>query len=167
MIKPIEDNSVFEVIKLMNENVAKHNAVGYKRNEAAWIAFFLDVVKKQKDGDPNYFAVGEYKDNKLIGFLLATTFNSYYNGVTTMDVKDCIMHESLSTPFTVTKLFDAMIAHTKTHGGTRWRADSIRSEHNSHQYAKLLNVKYGAELYFSVHGEINMDKNKKEVEQHG
>jgi len=154
MIKPIEDNGVFEAIKLMNESIKNHNDVGYERNEAEWITFFLHIVRKQKEGDPNYFAVGEYKDEQLIGFLLATSFRCYYNGLYTMDVKDCIVNEFWSTPFTVTKLFDAMIAHTKTHGGTRWRADSIRSHHNSQQYAKLLKIKYGADTYYSVHGEI-------------
>lgn len=154
MIKPIEDNSVFEAIKLMNKTVRDHNQVRYERNEATWISFFLDIVKRQKEGDPNYLAVGEYKDNKLIGFLLATTFKSYYNGVYTMDVKDCITDDSCSTVFTVTKLFDAMLTHTKTHGGTRWRADSIRTPNTSQQYAKILNKKYGAEIYYSVHGEI-------------
>ena len=76
MIKPIEDNSVFEAITLMNKTVQNHNQVRYERNEATWISFFLDIVKRQKDGDPNYFAVGEYKDDQLVGFLLATTFKS-------------------------------------------------------------------------------------------
>lgn len=155
MIKYIEDNDVFEAIQLMDKSTKENTYGGYERNEAVWISFFLNIVAKQKEGSPHYLAVGEYKDNKLIGFLIASTFKSYYNNYYTMDVKDCIVDKDAATPFTVTKLFDAMIQHTKSHGGLKWRADSIRAEEHSEKYVKLLNLKYGAEIYYSAHGKIN------------
>tara|TARA_R100000231_G_C5200046_1_gene127107 strand:- start:36 stop:518 length:483 start_codon:yes stop_codon:yes gene_type:complete len=160
MIKKIGDNDVFEAIQLMNKSTEENTYGGYDRNEAAWISFFLEVVAKQKEGNPHYLAIGEYKDNKLIGFLLASTYNSYYNNICTMDVKDCIVNKDLATAFTVTKLFDTMLDHVKSHGGLRWRADSIRAREHSEQYVKLLKVKYGAEIYYSAHGIIKENKNE-------
>ena len=113
MIKLIEDNDVFEAIKLMNKSTEENTYGGYERNEAIWISFFLNIVAKQKENNPHYIAIGDYKDNKLIGFLLASTFKSYYNNIYTMDVKDCIVDKDTATPFTVTKLFDAMIQSCK------------------------------------------------------
>jgi hypothetical protein len=74
-----------------------------------------------------------------------------------MDVKDCIVDKDTATPFTVTKLFDAMINHVKSHGGSRWRADSIRMIEHSENYVNLLKLKYGAEAYYSAHGIINQE----------
>lgn len=165
MIKRIEDNDVFEAIQLMNKSTTENTYGGYERNEAVWISFFLNIVAKQKEGNPHYLAVGEYKDGKLIGFILASTFRSYYNNCYTMDVKDCIVDKDTSNAFTVIKLFNAMIAHTKYHGGMRWRADSIRAEEHSEQYAKLLKIKYGAELYYSAHGKINQETNMNDILQ--
>ena len=165
MIRRIEDNDVFEAIQLMNKSTKENTYGGYERNEAVWISFFLDIVAKQKENNPHYLAIGEYKDGKLIGFLLASTFKSYYNNKYTMDVKDCIMDKDNSTGFTVTKLFDEMIAHTKYHGGIKWRADSIRAEEHSAKYAKLLKIKYGAELYYSAHGTINQEINMNNIQQ--
>lgn len=157
MIKKIEDNDVFEAIQLMNKSTKENSYGGFERNEAIWISFFLKIVAKQNENNPHYLAIGEYKDKKLIGFLLASTYNSYYNNICTMDIKDCIVDKDYATPFTVTKLFDAMLHHVKEHGGKKWRADSIRSIDHSEQYAKLLKSKYGAELYYSAHGEINYE----------
>ena len=157
MIKLIEDNDVFEAIKLMNKSTEENTYGGYERNEAIWISFFLNIVAKQKENNPHYIAIGDYKDNKLIGFLLASTFKSYYNNMYTMDVKDCIVDKDTATSFTVTKLFDAMINHVKIHGGSRWRADSIRMIEHSENYVNLLKLKYGAETYYSAHGIINQE----------
>jgi len=157
MIKLIEDNDVFEAIQLMDKSTKENTYGGYNRNEAVWISFFLNIVEKQKEGNPHYLAIGEYKNNTLIGFLLASTFVSYYNNEYTMDVKDCIVDKDEATPFTVTKLFDAMLNHTKTHGGLRWRADSIRMIEHSKNYVNLLKLKYGAEVYYSAHGIINKE----------
>ena len=162
MIKRIEDNDVFEAIQLMNKSTQENTYGGYERNEAVWISFFLNIVAKQKES-PHYLAIGEYQDGKLVGFLLASTFKSYYNNCYTMDVKDCIVNKDTASPFTVTKLFDEMIQHTKMHGGLRWRADSIRAEEHSEKYVKLLSKKYGADIYYSAHGEINMN----DIQQEG
>ena len=157
MIKQIEDNDVFEAIQLMNKSTKENTYGGYERNEAIWISFFLNIVAKQKENNPHYIAIGDYKDNKLIGFLLASTFKSYYNNMYTMDVKDCIVNKDTATSFTVTKLFDTMINHVKIHGGSRWRADSIRMVEHSENYVNLLKLKYGAETYYSAHGIINQE----------
>jgi len=165
MIKKIEDNDVFEAIQLMNKSTKENTYGGYERNEAMWISFFLNIVKKQKERDPNYLAIGEYDmpnaihsgengNKKLIGFILCNTFNSYYNGLCIMDVKDCIVDSQLSTPYTVIKLYNEMINHVKTHGGTRWRADSIRATNHTESYAKLLKLKFDANIYYSAHGKI-------------
>jgi len=62
-----------------------------------------------------------------------------------------------SNSFTVIKLFNAMLTHIKNNGGNRWRADSIRVGHHSRNYVKLLELKYGAEVYYSAHGRINQE----------
>ncbi len=165
MIKLIEDNDVFEAIQLMDKSTKENTYGGYERNEAVWISFFLNIVAKQKEDNPHYLAIGDYDNGKLIGFLLASTFKSYYNNRYTMDVKDCIINKDIGNAFTVIRLFNAMIEHTKYHGGMRWRADSIRAEKHSEQYTKLLKIKYGAELYYSAHGKINQEINMNNIQQ--
>ena len=171
MIKQLEDNDVFEAIQLMNKSTKENTYGGYERNEAVWISFFLDIVAKQKENNPHYLAIGEYSENtavhsgevsfkKLRGFLLATTFKSYYNDNIIMDVKDCIVDSSCSSPFVVTKLYDTMLQHVKTHGGHRWRADSIRAQEHSKNYVELLKLKYGAEIYYSAHGTLKETANE-------
>jgi hypothetical protein len=157
MIKILEDNSVFEAIQLMNKSTKENLYGGYERNETMWISFFMNIMLEQKKGNPNYLAIAEYNNDKLSGFLLASTFESYYNGNYIMDVKDCIVDKDNSTPFTVIKLFNYMIQHVKKHGGTRWRADSIRESIHSKNYVKLLQLKFGAEVYYSAHGIVSGD----------
>jgi hypothetical protein len=155
MIKLIEDNDVFKAIQLMNKSTQENTYGGYERNEAVWISFFLNIVAKQNEKDPHYLAIGKYiNDDELIGFILASTFRSYYNNSYIMDVKDCIVDKDKANAYTVTLLFNEMIRHVKKHGGTKWRADSIRATKDSEQYVKLLNKKYGAEIYYSAHGII-------------
>ena len=74
MIKPIEDNNVFEAITLMNKSTIDNQYKGYDRNEAAWISFFVDLVKKQKEGNPHVLVIGDYDKttNALKGFLSAS-----------------------------------------------------------------------------------------------
>ena len=72
-----------------------------------------------------------------------------------MDVKDCIVNlENKNNAFIVYRLFDAMIEHTKKHGGKHWRADSVRGESDSLRYGKLLAKRYDAKLNTSIRGVI-------------
>ena len=72
-----------------------------------------------------------------------------------MDVKDCIVDlEHRNNAYIVYKLFDAMIAHTKEHGGNHWRADSVRVKTDSNKYGKLLKRRYNAQIYASTRGII-------------
>ena len=71
------------------------------------------------------------------------------------DVKDCIVDlEHRNNAYIVYKLFDAMIAHTKEHGGNHWRADSVRVKTDSNKYGKLLKRRYNAQIYASTRGII-------------
>jgi len=153
MIKRLEDNNVFEAIQLMNKSTQENSYNNYTRNEANWISFLINMIDKQKD-NPNYLAIGNYKDNKLTGFLLAHTFISHYNNDPIMDVKDCIVDSDNSNAYTVIQLFDSMIEHIRKHKGKRWRADSIRNQEDTWKYAKLLKLKYNAELFYSAHGNV-------------
>ena len=155
MIKKIEDNNVLEAIQLMDKSV-KYNEYCYERNEAVWIKFFLSLVEKQKEGSPHAFVIGDYdNENKLRGFLSASTFVGYYTNEYVMDVKDCIVdHDHKNNAFVVYRLFDAMTAHVKEHGGKYWRADSIRSEQEAMNYGRFLQHRYDAKLHVSMKGVV-------------
>jgi len=161
MIKLIEDNNVFEAISLMNKSTEDNNYYGYERNEAVWIEYFLSLVKKQKEGSPHALVIGDYdKTNKLRGFLSALSFINYYNNQYVMDVKDCIVNHDYNNAFVVYRLFDAMIAHTKKHGGKHWRADSVRDENKAMEYGRFLQKRYNSKLHVSVRGEIQENKDE-------
>jgi len=156
MIKLIEDNNVYEAITLMNKTVTegKHNA--YERNEYVWIQAFLTLIEEQRKENPLVLVIGDYdKNNNLRGFLSAAAFNNYYDGLCVMDVKDCIVnHDYNNNAFVVYRLFDAMVAHVKKHGGKYWRADSIREEQEALDYGRFLQHRYNAKLHVSVRGEV-------------
>tara|TARA_S200002703_G_scaffold147739_1_gene143817 strand:- start:41 stop:514 length:474 start_codon:yes stop_codon:yes gene_type:complete len=154
MIKKIEDNDVFEAIQLMNKSTKDNEYYGYKRNESVWIQYFLSLVEKQKQGSFHDLVIGDYQDNKLRGFLSASTFSTYYTNEYVMDVKDCIVDHDYNNAYTVYRLFDAMIAHVKEHGGKHWRADSIRSEQEAMDYGRFLQRRYDAAIHVSVRGVI-------------
>jgi len=152
MIKLIEDNNVFEVLKLMNKST-EQNYYPFERNESRWITFLLNVIKEQNSNNPHYLAVGDYIDNKLKGFLLANSFVSHYNNSVIMDVKDCIIDSDNQNTYTVIRLYNYLMDHIRKHGGKRWRADSIRATED-YKYAKFLQLKYKADLFYSAHGTI-------------
>jgi hypothetical protein len=160
MIKLIEDNTVLDCIKLMDVSTKDKTFFGYDPNQAVWIRFFLDLVKRQKEKDPHTLVIGDYKDDKLRGFLSACTFVNYYNNTYTMDVKDCIVDHNYNNAFSIYRLFDYMIEHIKKHGGKNWRADSIRSGQEGIDYAKFLNKRYNTDTHVSVRGVIQENNNE-------
>jgi|TARA_E500000305_G_C4009753_1_gene232033 predicted RecB family nuclease len=155
MIKLLSNNDTFKVITLMNNYVdTGQNHIGLNRNEAAWIEFYLNILKEQNINNPHYFAAGDFEKDELRGFLLASTYSSHYNHEVIMDVKDCIVDLNYNTTYTVIRLFNSLMEHIKKYKGVRWRADSIRAEEHTKKYANLLKLKYNAEIYFSAHGKI-------------
>jgi len=159
MIKIIGDNDVLEAINLMNASVDMDKYRDKKRNEAAWINYFLDLVHKQKES-PHYLVIGDYVDNKLRGFLSASSYIDTYNLEYIMDVRDCIVDHNYNNAFTVYRLFDYMIKHIKKNGGNSWRADSIRPEEEGQAYAKFLAKRYNTKTHVSVRGVIQENKNE-------
>jgi hypothetical protein len=161
MIKLIEDNDVVEAINLMNVSVNMEDYKDRKRNEAVWISYFLSLIKKQKEGSPHALVIGDYaKDNQLRGFLSAASFVDFYNNTYIMDVKDCIVDHNYNNAFTVYRLFDYMIDHTKKNGGSSWRADSIRPEEEGKAYAKFLGKRYNTKTHVSVRGMIQENEDE-------
>lgn len=155
MIRKIEDNNVFEAIELMNKSTKDYKYFGYNRNESIWIQYFLSLVEKQKAKNPHALVIGDYVDDKLRGFLSAETFSNYYNNEWIMDVKDCrVDHDHKNNAYVVYRLFNAMIAHVKEHGGKHWRADSIHSEQEAMNYGRFLQRRYNAAIHTSVRGVI-------------
>jgi len=159
MIKIIGDNDVLEAINLMNASVDMNKYKDKKRNEAAWITYFLDLVYKQKES-PHYLVIGDYVGNKLRGFLSASSYVDTYNLEYIMDVRDCIVDHNYNNAFTVYRLFDYMIDHIKKNGGNSWRADSIRPEKEGQAYAKFLAKRYNTKTHVSVRGVIQENKNE-------
>jgi len=152
MIKKIEDNDVFEAIKLMKKYTDDNPAFGYDYNEAVWIKYFLSIVEKQ---DAHNIAIGDYNKGKLKGFLTASAFINYYNNQWVMDVKDCVVDiDNKNNAFIVYRLFDYMIKHIKKHGGKHWRADSIRTEEDAIKYSRFLQKRYNSVMNISVRGVI-------------
>jgi len=154
MIKKIEDNDVYEAIQLMDKSTKDNEYFGYDRNEAVWIKYFLSIVEEQRKGNPHALVIGDYKEGKLRGFLSALAFSNYYTDEWVMDVKDCIVDHDHNNAFVVYRLFDAMIAHVKQHGGKHWRADSVRGEQEALDYGRFLQHRYNAALHVSVRGVI-------------
>ena len=90
MIVKLNDNHVLDCIMLMNKST-NDNDYPFERNERMWVEHLCNIINKQYES-PHYLAIGNYtKDNELRGFMLASTFKSYYNGEYVMDVKDCIV----------------------------------------------------------------------------
>ena len=161
MIKKIQKNNVLEALNLFNDYVEVNkdspSISMYDRNEAAWINYFVTAVNEQEKSNPHYLVIGDY-DNGLQGFILATSFQNYYNNQYVMDVKECAVSSSCAKPiWTVTKLFNEVMSHVKKHGGKYWRADSIRLHEESLKYGKLLEKKYKGVIHFSVNGIIKGD----------
>tara|TARA_X000001388_G_scaffold75944_2_gene71969 strand:+ start:702 stop:1175 length:474 start_codon:yes stop_codon:yes gene_type:complete len=155
MIKKLTNNDTVKVITLMNNYIATgQNIIGLQRDEAVWITFFLNILKEQNHNNPHYFAYGDFEGDTLKGFLLASTYTSHYNAHIIMDVKDCIVDLNHNTTYTVIRLFNTLMDYIKKNKGMRWRADSIRAEKHTEQYARLLKLKYNADIYFSAHGKI-------------
>lgn len=154
MIRLLDDNNVLDCILLMDKST-KDNDYPLERNERVWVEHLCSTINKQYES-PHYLAIGDYDKttNKLKGFMLASTFTSYYNGEFIMDVKDCIVDQDYNSAFTAVRLFDYMIEHLKKHKGTRWRADSVRSNTNAEDYVKFLQKKYNATPLYGVHGRI-------------
>ena len=161
MIKKIQRNNVLEALNLFNNYVESNkdspSVSMYDRNEAAWISYFVNAVNEQEKGSPHYLVIGDYKDG-LQGFILATSFQNYYNNQYVMDVKECAVNPDYKQPlWVVTRLFNEVMSHIKKHGGKYWRADSIRLHEDSLKYGKLLEKKYGGVMHFSVNGIIKGD----------
>ena len=154
MIRAIGQNDVLEAILLMKKSNEQNDYKDTEYNENAWISFFCSLVHKQSKKDPNALVLGYY-DNDLKGFLSASTFVSYYNNQTTMDVRDCIVDKTYKyNSKVVHELFTHMIDHTKENGGKYWRADSIQPYDDALRYGKFLEKRFNGNLYISVRGKI-------------
>lgn len=156
MLRLLTNNDVVKVINLMDKSCTGNSFHGYDRDEAVWTSFFLSVLAKQSQQDPNYIAVGYFDESDTLkGFLLASTFNNYYTNEPIMDVKDCIVDPSNKmNAKVVASLFDYMIYHTKKVGGKQWRADSIHEYDESKRYVEFLNKRYNCAIQFSARGVI-------------
>jgi len=154
MIRKLEDNDVVKAIQLMDSSTQQNNYEPYARNERCWIQHLTTHIEEQKANDPRFIAIGDYDKETLKGFMLASAFQCYYTQEWVMDVKDCIVDNNYNNVFTVTRLFNYMIAHVKEHGGKHWRADSIRANDKSIEYTEFLKKKYNAIPFHGVHGMV-------------
>jgi len=155
MIKKLEDNNMCECIKLMQKSTEDNDYKPYDRNERCWIQHLAHHIEKQVENNPLYLAIGDYaSDKSLRGFMLASAFQTFYTQEYVMDVKDCIVNQEYNNVFTVTRLFNYMTDHVRKHGGTHWRADSIRTSNKAFEYTKFLAKKYNATPIYGVHGKV-------------
>jgi hypothetical protein len=156
MIKLIEDNNLYECIQLMQKSLEEMEFHLYERNERLWIQHLSKHVEEQAKGDPRFLAIGDYaNDGALRGFMLASAFKNFYNHDYVMDVKDCITDKDYNNAFTATRLFNHMIKHVEQHGGTYWRADTIRAGKEANKYIEFLMKKYNATPFHGVHGKVD------------
>ena len=156
MIVYIHDNMVMECMWMMQKSYEDNDYSAYEKNERCWIEHFTTHVREQNKGNPLYLAIADIdvKRDCLNGFLLASAFQNYYTQEWVMDVKDCIVDHDFHNAKTVIRLFNAMFDHMKKHGGTLWRADSIRSPDKAEEYCKFLQKKFGAIPFAGVHGKL-------------
>lgn len=158
ILKKVGKTEAIQCMNLMRETCLVMSFGGYEYDEINWCTFFMDVVKRQDQGDLNYMAYAVYKDSDLLGFMTCNTFQNYYNETPIMDVKDMIVDETAGR-FTKAKvtamLFDNMIKYVKSHGGKQWRADTVRTYEESEAYANFLKKRYDCSVSFSMRGTIN------------
>lgn len=155
-MRQLEDNDVVDCVNLMIESFNRNNGYGpgYRnKNEARWVKFLLHNIEEAKTS-PHYFNRGAWREGELVGFFLASTFESYYTRQWVMDVKDCIVKDDRNTAFIVNGFYNAMFDHMREHGGKHWRADSVRSYENCEKYAQFLHKRYNATISLSMRGEI-------------
>ncbi len=157
MIRQLHNNDVVDCIDLVNRNVPLMGNYGYERNEAMWISGLITHIT-QAQSNANYFTAGNFdEDEYLKGFILCSTYNNTYDGAPVMDVRELqVDHERFTGhAFTTIRLYNAMMAHIKKHGGKHWRADSIRlDDDKSIAYCELLKKKYNGTLSYTVRGTI-------------
>ena len=127
----------------------------YEYNEAFWIQHLVTHIIKVQEDNPHYVAFGDFDEtDDLQGFLIGSTFKNYYDQMYVMDVKDCIVDKTKMNAFVVTRLFDAMFEHVKSHGGIYWRADSIHHSSDTLRYSEFLAKKYNGHLHVGVKGKL-------------
>ena len=156
MITYITDNMITECIRLMEKSCEDNDYQPYDKNERCWIEHFLLHVREQNLGNPRYLAIADIDVDKdyMKGFILASAFQNYYTQEWVMDVKDCIVDHDYRNGRTVIRLFETMFDHMRQHGGTLWRADSIRDPANAEMYCKFLERKFNAVPFMGVHGKL-------------
>ena len=154
MILKLNDNMILPCVSLMQKSIIDNDYKVYDRNERVWIEHLCQHIKEQYNSS-RFLAIGDFTDKgELKGFMLASAFVNYYTQEWVMDVKDCIVNHDYNNAFTVSRLFDYMISHVKEHGGSLWRADSIRAGDKALEYIEFLQKKYNATPFYGVHGRI-------------
>ena len=156
MIVYIHDNMILECMDLMHKSTDDNDYQPYDRNERCWVEHFTTHVREQKKGNPKFLAIADVDRDKdcIRGFLLASAFQNYYTQEWVMDVKDCIVDHDYHNARTVIRLFNAMFDHMRQHGGSHWRADSIRAHDKAVEYTEFLQKKFGAIPFAGVHGKL-------------
>ena len=156
MIVYITDNMLVDCINLMDKSARDNDYQPYDRNERCWIEHLTAHVREQKLGNPKFLAIADVEPHAgyIRGFILASAFQNYYTQEWVMDVKDCIVDHDYHNGRVVIRLFNAMFDHMKQHGGTLWRADSIRDPKNAELYCKFLEKKFNAVPFMGVHGKL-------------
>lgn len=166
MIKLLDNNDVLEASNLMSSTIEHDkDIVGFDpdylevgtRNEAVWILNLITHITNQTN-NPNYLAIKSVdKNNKMLGFMIASVYDDAYIDKPVMDVKDMIVDYSLGKKQnvkTVCECFDYMIEHTKKYGGSDWRADTIHREELALPYVSFLSKRYNAKIKYGVRGTI-------------
>lgn len=158
MIKQLGNNDVYEMAGIALATGEADVYHGYYRNDAQWLTHAIKHVREAIDGNPHYIAIKDVdKNGKMLGFMIASTFNEYYSNQYVMDVKEMMVdYEAgrIANAKSVIRCFDYMIEHIKKHGGTQWRADSIHSEDNAFDYARFLQKRYGSAIHTSSRGVV-------------
>ena len=159
-IRPIYDNDIIDAINLMNK-IFKENdrygAVFRDSSELSWIQYFCNHVEQSKS-DSLYYVPGCFtKEGELVGFIMSSVFLNYYTNFYTMDIKDCIVDQSVPrrAPIIVKELFDSIFDHMRKIRVRHWRADSVRDNENAHKYADFLIKRYGGSAGVAVRGELD------------
>ena len=99
MIRKLHSNDTIKAITLMNEYIEANkdspSISMLDRKESVWVSYFVNAIHEQLSNNPHYIVVGDFDNNNdLNGFILATSFQSYYNNSTIMDIKDFLAKPS-------------------------------------------------------------------------
>jgi hypothetical protein len=156
VIRKIQERDVIDCI-VMARSQDQEYAHTHDYNELHWVNHFTRVVNESLMGNGHYLAIADYsEDNKLQGFLTASSYINNHTGKYAMDVNDCVvpLDNPAKNVYIVSRLYDGFFEHIKKHSGKEWSASSIRDNGHAERYINFLHKRYNGNIYYAIRGVV-------------